>query len=217
MVTMGRARKPQEHLLALRLRSRLRDVLAELFQRVDLIALPTTGRLAAPYPLSENRVEVADTAWTASFTEFNFLANLTGVPAGSAPVGLSEGLPIGLQLIGDAWEHPCDSTEWYASDVHDRIDYLRAQSVEPVIALPARFGMRASFIMPDDYDARMSCVRTALIALAFELQVDTVDLDGLLCTGDDCDGRRRGDGIHVDPEVASDVLNELVDLTLAAR
>jgi aspartyl-tRNA(Asn)/glutamyl-tRNA(Gln) amidotransferase subunit A len=34
-----------------------------------------------------------------------FLANLTGLPAGTAPVGVDgDGLPIGLQLVGDAWD-----------------------------------------------------------------------------------------------------------------
>ncbi len=121
------------------------------------------------------------------------------------------------RLIGDRWNHPCESTGWYLDDVRERITFLRSEGVEPVIALPARFGQRASFILPDDYGERMSCVRTSLFAVAFEQQVATVDLDGLLCLGDDCEGRRTRDGIHVDPEVASDVLDELVDLTLAAR
>ncbi|MEP6297974.1 MAG: acyltransferase, partial [Ilumatobacter sp.] len=136
-------------------------------------------------------------------------------------------IEIGLLVIGQApavdryvderWTHPCESESWYLDDVRNRIEYLRSQDVEPVLALPARYGKGADFILPDDYDARIRCVRTSLAALAFEQQVDTVDLDGLLCFGDDCNGRRRRDGIHVDPEVAIDVLNELVDLTLAAR
>jgi aspartyl-tRNA(Asn)/glutamyl-tRNA(Gln) amidotransferase subunit A len=36
---------------------------------------------------------------------YTFLCNLTGNPAGTAPVGLDAGgLPIGLQIIGDAWD-----------------------------------------------------------------------------------------------------------------
>ena len=36
---------------------------------------------------------------------FTFLANLTGLPAASAPVGRDvSGLPIGLQIVGDAWD-----------------------------------------------------------------------------------------------------------------
>ncbi len=98
----------QEHLRATRVRTQLRITLAEAFQDVDLFALPTTARLASPYPLSETGRQIADTGWTAAMTEMNFLGNLTGVPAGTAPVGtVSESgaqLPVGLQLMGDAWD-----------------------------------------------------------------------------------------------------------------
>ena len=32
------------------------------------------------------------------------LGNLTGLPCATVPVGVSEGLPVGLQLMGDAWD-----------------------------------------------------------------------------------------------------------------
>ena len=140
---------------------------------------------------------------------------------------LDRSVDVGLLVIGQAptvdryvderWRHPCDAGSWYLDDVRERIQFLRSSDVEPVIALPARFGRRAVFILPDDHAERISCVRTSLMALALEQSVTTVDLDGLLCVGDDCDGRRRGDGVHVDPEVAGEVLDELVDLTLATR
>ena len=39
---------------------------------------------------------------------FAFVANLTGVPAGTAPVGTCrDGLPVGLQILGDAWDEAC--------------------------------------------------------------------------------------------------------------
>lgn len=121
------------------------------------------------------------------------------------------------RLIDGVWVHPCESSAWYLDDVRRRLEFLRSEDVQPVIALPARFGTRADFILPDDYEVRMSCVRTSLAALAFEQQVPIVDLDGLLCVDGDCDRRRTRDGVHVDPDVAADVLDELVDLTLAVH
>ena len=39
---------------------------------------------------------------------FAFLANVTGVPAGVAPVGSDRnGMPVGLQILGDAWDEAC--------------------------------------------------------------------------------------------------------------
>lgn len=199
----------------------LRDA-ASAFARRDVVLLNGTreacdGAVELPLGRDRRRTELRPPAdcleWTASYP--------TVLAAYDAPVDVGL-LAIGQaptvdRLIDGEWQHPCDSTSWYLDDVRKRIEFLRTQALRPVIALPARFGQRASFIMPDDYDDRMSCVRTGLAALAFEQRVAVVDLDGLLCAGDDCDGRRRSDGIHVDPEVAVDVLNELVDLTLAAR
>ncbi|MFK7919513.1 MAG: acyltransferase family protein [Ilumatobacter sp.] len=199
----------------------LRDA-AAAFERRDVVLLngareSCDGAVALPIGRDRRRAELQPPddcmEWTASYPDvlqtFDAQVDVGLLVLGQAPTV--------DRFIDDAWQHPCDSTAWYLDDVRNRIDFLRSESVKPVIALPARFGQRASFILPDDYSARMSCVRTGLTALAFEQQVATVDLDGLLCTGDDCDEKRSRDGIHVDPEVAADVLNELVELTLALR
>ena len=94
----------REMLLAQRARATLRRTTAAALQSVDVIALPTTATTAPRYPLAETGVAVSDDEATRAMCTFNFLANLTGLPAGSAPVGMSQGLPVGLQFVGDAWD-----------------------------------------------------------------------------------------------------------------
>ncbi|MEI7892072.1 MAG: amidase [Myxococcales bacterium] len=94
-----------EYLEAQRLRSGLRLELQRLFSEVDLLALPTTATTAVPVSDDDMRGGFLDSRATDSFCRFNFLANLTGLPALSAPIALDpDGLPIGFQLVGDAWD-----------------------------------------------------------------------------------------------------------------
>jgi Asp-tRNA(Asn)/Glu-tRNA(Gln) amidotransferase A subunit family amidase len=80
----------------------MRRRLAELFADVDLIAWPTVPAVAPP--LQAPLIELPSGVTTADSGNVRgaALANLTGIPAISVPVGLSEGLPIGLQLQA-AW------------------------------------------------------------------------------------------------------------------
>ena len=56
---------------------------------------------------------------------FAFLANLTGLPAASMPVGRDEnGLPIGFQLVGDAWD---EATVLAAAAHLERIEVARVE------------------------------------------------------------------------------------------
>jgi len=79
-----------------------RRTLAAAFEDVDVIAWPTVPAVAPP--LAAPVVELPSGPLTADQANVRggALANLTGIPAVSVPVGSSEGLPIGLQLQA-AW------------------------------------------------------------------------------------------------------------------
>jgi aspartyl-tRNA(Asn)/glutamyl-tRNA(Gln) amidotransferase subunit A len=94
-----------EHIDAQRLRAGLRRELCQALRGVDVIALPTTAITAPGYAEADEKVSFSDPAALEGLTRFAFLCNLTGNPAASAPIGVDgAGLPVGLQIIGDAWD-----------------------------------------------------------------------------------------------------------------
>jgi aspartyl-tRNA(Asn)/glutamyl-tRNA(Gln) amidotransferase subunit A len=73
-----------------------------------LIALPSTARTAPHVTEDEVRGGFIDPPLLDGMCRYAFLANLTGLPAVSVPVGGDrDGMPVGLQLIGDAWDEAC--------------------------------------------------------------------------------------------------------------
>jgi aspartyl-tRNA(Asn)/glutamyl-tRNA(Gln) amidotransferase subunit A len=93
---------------AQRLREKLRTELVGVLREVDAIALPTSKSVAPPVTDAEAQSGIIDTRALDGACRFSFLGNLTGAPAGTAPVGRSaSGLPIGLQILGDAWDEAC--------------------------------------------------------------------------------------------------------------
>ena len=89
-----------DYLLAQRLRQRLRDELRSVFEEVDVLAVPAVPlvapRVGQPRVRWRNRQEPVD----AALVRFTAPFNLTGAPALSVPCGLSQGLPVGIQLVG---------------------------------------------------------------------------------------------------------------------
>jgi aspartyl-tRNA(Asn)/glutamyl-tRNA(Gln) amidotransferase subunit A len=86
-----------------RVRTLMRRSLARAFEQVDVIAWPTVP--AGAPPLEEPIVELPSGLHTADAVNprGGGLANLTGIPAVSVPVGFdADGMPVALQLQG-AW------------------------------------------------------------------------------------------------------------------
>ena len=115
-----------------RVRTLMRRRLAALFEEIDVIAWPT---IPAPAPaLSSPLVELPSGTHTADQANVRgaALANLTGIPSISMPVGLSgEGLPIALQLQA-AWGR--DELLLDAAEALERANERRWVEARPPLA-----------------------------------------------------------------------------------
>ncbi len=81
---------------ALQARSLIRKELSEALASVDALVGPTVPKL--PHKLGS---EITDPMVMYAYDVFTVPANLSGLPAGVVPAGFVEGIPTGLQVMGD--------------------------------------------------------------------------------------------------------------------
>jgi Asp-tRNA(Asn)/Glu-tRNA(Gln) amidotransferase A subunit family amidase len=98
LIARGRQITAREYLDALRAGLAAAGHLARLLQDHDFILTPTLGRL--PMPISSVPAFLSE-EWL-SYTQFVLPVSFAGLPALSLPAGLSDGLPVAVQLIGRA-------------------------------------------------------------------------------------------------------------------
>jgi aspartyl-tRNA(Asn)/glutamyl-tRNA(Gln) amidotransferase subunit A len=91
-----------DYIQAQRVRSRVRRECAEVFRKVDLLALPCQLGVA---PRVEE-VGSLDTLYKHLAPEYHAPFNLAGLPALSIPCGFSRNLPVALQLVGKPFDEP---------------------------------------------------------------------------------------------------------------
>jgi len=89
------------YLKAQRVRRLISDDFDKAFESVDIIAGPTT-----PTTAFSHGSKVDDPVSMYLNDLYTVAANLVGLPALSMPCGLVDGLPVGLQLIGRAFDEP---------------------------------------------------------------------------------------------------------------
>jgi len=106
-----------DYIQAQRLRSRLKREFAEVFHRVDVLALPAQLKAA---PLLEG-ADPLDTLFRNLSPDFAGPFNLAGLPALCVPCGFNEqGLPVSLQLLGKPFDEPTLLRAGYAYQQHAR-------------------------------------------------------------------------------------------------
>jgi Asp-tRNA(Asn)/Glu-tRNA(Gln) amidotransferase A subunit family amidase len=104
-LAMARSFTSRDYIKAQRIRTLAIAEFQRIFDEVDVIITPATASTAPPIssdalPDGESNLEVLT-----ELMRFATMANLTGLPALSIPVGYDDkGLPIGMQFIGKAWE-----------------------------------------------------------------------------------------------------------------
>ncbi|HWH80153.1 MAG TPA: amidase [Candidatus Binatus sp.] len=102
-IAVGMTITASEYLTVQRARHRIRDAVRAAYEKITIIAAPTTSRVA---PLLSDGVKGnGDDTRHASYNHSNMLRfpSMLGLPGCSLPVGIDpDGMPIGMQLIG-AW------------------------------------------------------------------------------------------------------------------
>jgi Asp-tRNA(Asn)/Glu-tRNA(Gln) amidotransferase A subunit family amidase len=104
-LAIARALQGFDVIHASRIRTRIARHFADVLRRVDVIATPTTACTAPPIAPDSLATGESNLTMTDQIMRFAPVGNLAGLPALTLPVGYDAGrLPIGLQLMGRAWD-----------------------------------------------------------------------------------------------------------------
>jgi aspartyl-tRNA(Asn)/glutamyl-tRNA(Gln) amidotransferase subunit A len=107
LLDQGRLIKATDYVNAQRVRRSLAREFSAVWNRVDCLFTPTTPMPAPRIGQTTVAVDGVDEDVRLAATRFVRAINLLGVPAISLPSGMhSSGLPMGLQIVGRAFQEP---------------------------------------------------------------------------------------------------------------
>ena len=107
----GALLRASDYVQAQRVRTLGYREVSKLVGRFDAVLTPTSG-VAAPL------VDGMTTETSAIRPNFTSLWNFIGLPALSAPMGFVDGLPVGLQIVGKAWD---EATVFRVADAYQQL------------------------------------------------------------------------------------------------
>lgn len=114
---VGRAMQAKEFIHAQRIRTRAQKIFDEVLKDVDVIVTPSSGIVSPRIPQNDAH-GWSDLSSVTESMRFIFPGNLVGLPAITFPVGYTaEGLPIGMHLMGRAWQESLLLRFSYASEL----------------------------------------------------------------------------------------------------
>lgn len=93
-----------DYLQAQQIRRQLKDDFRAAFNEVDVLIAPTLPVMAPNIGDSEADLNGSKVDLIDNFIRFTGPSNLTGLPAMSVPVGFNGDLPVGLQIVGRAFD-----------------------------------------------------------------------------------------------------------------
>jgi aspartyl-tRNA(Asn)/glutamyl-tRNA(Gln) amidotransferase subunit A len=102
----GRDTPAWQYIHATRRRDALRAAIAELFQRFDVLAMPTAPTVATEIDQRAHIIDGQAVEVRTALLSLTCPWNLTGHPALTVPAGMLAGLPVGLQLVGMPGREP---------------------------------------------------------------------------------------------------------------
>jgi aspartyl-tRNA(Asn)/glutamyl-tRNA(Gln) amidotransferase subunit A len=104
LLDQGRLLPATDYIHAQRLRKQMQGDFAQVWSKVDCLIAPTTPNTAPRIGDTTVKLGGIEEDVRLATTRLVRSINLLGLPALSIPCGLSSGLPVGLQIVGPAFE-----------------------------------------------------------------------------------------------------------------